>query len=48
MDRDLRLAICKEIVESHNGTISVKRAPGQGTEFTTTLPKNPKSPIEIS
>lgn len=47
----LGLSICKGIVESHDGIITVKSAPNQGTEFTITLPKNSqsaKSPIEIS
>ena len=33
------LAICKNIVEQHNGTIEVKSKPGQGTTFTIKLPK---------
>ena len=33
------LAICKNIVEQHNGTIEVKSKVGQGTTFTIKLPK---------
>ena len=32
------LAICKRIVEAHNGTIAVKSVRGRGTTFTLTLP----------
>ncbi|WP_044175984.1 sensor histidine kinase [Granulicella mallensis] len=32
------LAICRAIVEAHNGTISVTSQPGQGSVFTFTLP----------
>jgi signal transduction histidine kinase len=34
----LGLAFCAEIIESHNGTISVRSEQGKGTEFTITLP----------
>lgn len=34
----LGLAIARRIVEFHAGTISVRSAPGQGAEFTVTLP----------
>lgn len=34
----LGLAISKRIIESHNGTITVKSKKGEGTEFTITLP----------
>jgi PAS domain S-box-containing protein len=36
------LAICKRIVESHGGTITVKTAVNKGTTFTITLPLKPK------
>jgi signal transduction histidine kinase len=32
------LAICRKIVERHNGTIAATSMPGQGTTFTVTLP----------
>lgn len=34
------LALCKKIVENHEGHISVKSAPNEGTEFTVILPVN--------
>ena len=34
----LGLAFCAEIIEAHNGSISVQSEPGKGTEFTITLP----------
>jgi len=39
------LAICKRIIESHGGTITVKTAVNQGTTFTVTLPI--KSKVEV-
>jgi len=35
------LAICKRIVEAHQGTINVKTAKGKGTTFTVALPTEP-------
>jgi signal transduction histidine kinase len=34
----LGLAICRDVVESHGGTITVESAPGEGTRITFTLP----------
>jgi PAS domain S-box-containing protein len=39
------LAICKRIIESHGGMITVKTAVNQGTTFTVTLPV--KSKVEV-
>ena len=40
------LAICRKIVERHNGTIVASSAPGQGALFTITLPY--RQPEEIA
>ena len=40
------LAICKRIIESHKGTITVKTAMNKGTTFTINLPIKPKIKIE--
>jgi signal transduction histidine kinase len=34
----LGLAICRKIVEAHNGTIGVENIPGRGAEFVVSLP----------
>lgn len=39
------LALCKKIVENHNGHITVDSIPGHGTTFTIYLPFNPGSYI---
>ncbi len=36
----LGLLLCKEFIDNHNGTISVKSQEGEGTEFTIRLPLN--------
>jgi two-component system, OmpR family, sensor kinase len=37
----LGLAICQSIVEAHGGRITVQSTPGNGAEFTVTLPPSP-------
>ncbi|MEN6485848.1 MAG: ATP-binding protein [Syntrophobacteraceae bacterium] len=34
----MRLAICRRIVERHNGEITVRSKPGEGATFIVTLP----------
>jgi signal transduction histidine kinase len=34
------LALCKRIIENHNGTINFTSIPGKGTTFWIYLPKN--------
>lgn len=41
----LGLAICKRIVESHAGTISVESAPGEGATFSVLLPLSAQKPV---
>jgi len=36
------LAICKRIIEAHNGTIAIKTVKEKGTTFTVTIPIDPK------
>ena len=38
------LAICKKIVEHHNGSITVNSTPGAGTTFQVSLPKKQPPP----
>ncbi|MEM5787526.1 MAG: ATP-binding protein, partial [Syntrophobacteraceae bacterium] len=33
------LAICRKVVERHNGVISARSLPGEGTTFVITLPR---------
>lgn len=41
------LAICKRIVEAHNGTIAVQTEKGKGTTFTVTLPLEKEMELEV-
>ncbi len=41
------LAICKRIVEAHDGTITVQTEKAKGTTFTVTLPFEPKQKLEV-
>ncbi len=41
------LAFCKEIIELHNGTISLKSKPSEGSKFTITLPLEKKTPTVV-
>ncbi|MBI5778922.1 MAG: sensor histidine kinase [Planctomycetes bacterium] len=43
----LGLTICKEIIEQHQGAISVTSQKNQGTEFTIKLPTEPQTDIMI-
>ena len=40
----LGLAISKKVVDAHGGSIEASSEPGDGTEFTITIPKRPASP----
>ena len=37
----LGLAICKAVVDAHQGRITASQAPGGGAEFTISLPRRP-------
>ena len=37
------LPICKRIIETHGGAISIESAPRKGTTFTITIPIEPKT-----
>ncbi len=39
----LGLAVCRDIIEAHHGSINVKSQLNQGTLFTITLPQNPNT-----
>jgi signal transduction histidine kinase len=42
----LGLAICRRIIEAHQGRISVESIVGEGTTFTITIPVEPKPRVE--
>ena len=44
----LGLAISKKVVDAHGGSIEASSEPGDGTEFTITIPKLPASPRRAS
>jgi signal transduction histidine kinase len=37
----LGLAVCRKIIEQHNGKISVASRPGEGSKFFISLPRSP-------
>jgi signal transduction histidine kinase len=40
----LGLYVVQEIIAAHGGTLTVQSAPGRGTTFTITLPREPATP----
>jgi PAS domain S-box-containing protein len=42
------LAICRKIVDRHNGTITARSSPGQGATFVVTLPVTQTKEVEVS
>jgi two-component system NtrC family sensor kinase len=43
----LGLAVARSIVEQHGGEITVRSQPGEGTEFTVTLPAGQETPDHV-
>lgn len=41
----LGLAVCRQIIEAHNGNITFKSTPGEGTTVTVWLPRKPHSAV---
>ncbi len=41
----LGLAVCQQIIEAHNGSISIKSTPGEGTTVSVWLPRKPHSAV---
>jgi signal transduction histidine kinase len=41
------LAICRKIVDRHNGTITARSSPGQGASFIVTLPVIQPKEVEV-
>ena len=44
----LGLPICSKIVETHGGRLTIRSAPGKGTEVTVDLPRQPPDRPEAS